>query len=40
MLPHAEILTLPGLNHLAPLTNPATLAPAIADYVRRVLARS
>jgi pimeloyl-ACP methyl ester carboxylesterase len=40
MLPHAEILTLPGLNHLAPLTDPATLAPAITDYVRRVQARS
>ena len=40
MLPHAATLTLPGLNHLAPLTDPATLAPAIADYVRRLPARS
>jgi pimeloyl-ACP methyl ester carboxylesterase len=40
MLPHAETLTLPGLNHLAPLTDPATLALAIADYVHRVPARS
>jgi pimeloyl-ACP methyl ester carboxylesterase len=41
MLPHAAILTLPGLNHLAPLADPATLAGAIADFVRhRAPARS
>ena len=40
MLPHAATRTLPGLNHLAPLTDPATLAQAIASYVRRVPARS
>ena len=40
MLPHAATLTLPGLNHLAPLTDPATLAQAIVGYVRRVPARS
>jgi pimeloyl-ACP methyl ester carboxylesterase len=39
MLPHAETLILPGVNHLAPLADPAALAQAIADFVRQVPAR-
>jgi hypothetical protein len=33
MLPHARSLTLPGLDHLAPLTHPADIATAIADFI-------
>jgi len=32
MLPDARIQTLPGLDHLAPLTNPAELAAAIGEF--------
>jgi pimeloyl-ACP methyl ester carboxylesterase len=35
MIPDAHIVTLPGLDHLVPLTDPATLARVIADFVRR-----
>jgi pimeloyl-ACP methyl ester carboxylesterase len=33
MLPDARTLTLPGLDHLAPLTHPAELAAAIGAYL-------
>ena len=34
LLPDARTQTLPELDHLAPLTNPAELASAIAAFVR------
>jgi pimeloyl-ACP methyl ester carboxylesterase len=33
MLPDARIVTLPGVNHLAPLTHPAEVAATIAEFV-------
>jgi pimeloyl-ACP methyl ester carboxylesterase len=33
MLPDARAQTLPGLDHLAPLTHPAALAAAIGEFV-------
>lgn len=35
MLPDARTQTLPGLDHLAPLTHPAELASAISEFVSR-----
>jgi pimeloyl-ACP methyl ester carboxylesterase len=35
MLPDARTQTLPGLDHLAPLTNPAELAATIVAFVRQ-----
>jgi pimeloyl-ACP methyl ester carboxylesterase len=33
LLPNARIATLPGVNHLAPITHPGVLATAIAEFV-------
>jgi pimeloyl-ACP methyl ester carboxylesterase len=33
MLPNARVATLPGVNHLAPFTHPATVGTTIADFV-------
>jgi hypothetical protein len=33
MLPNARTMMLPGLDHLAPLTRPAEIASAIAQFV-------
>jgi pimeloyl-ACP methyl ester carboxylesterase len=38
MLPDARVLTLPCIDHLAPLTHPAQLAVTIADFVRHTAA--
>jgi pimeloyl-ACP methyl ester carboxylesterase len=32
MLPNARIAAIPGVDHLAPLTHPAALAAAIAEF--------
>jgi pimeloyl-ACP methyl ester carboxylesterase len=36
MLPNGRIATLPGVTHLAPLTHPAVVATAIAEFVASV----
>lgn len=35
MMPGAETVTVPGVGHLGPLTHPAEIASAIADFVGR-----
>ena len=38
MVPGAETVTLPGMDHLAPLTHPAELGQVIARFVNRLAA--
>jgi pimeloyl-ACP methyl ester carboxylesterase len=36
MVPHAEVVTVPGVTHLMPLQAPTVIAELIADFVGKV----
>ena len=36
VLPHIELAELPGLGHMAPVTNPEEVNPVICQFLERV----